>query len=405
MRQLVILALLGIATAPSAAGAQTFTSGSTGADGAFAPTADVRLAVPPGGVFNFTTITVPLGVTVSFASVPGVRQPPITMLATGNVTITGLIDVSGTDGGFGGSGTQLASNAGLGGPGGFDGGRGSNGLSGSAGGAGLGPGGGAGGTTTIAAGPAGHLLAGTGASGGAAYGTETLLPLVGGSGGGGGVAPAFGVTGGGGGGGGGAILIAASGTITFNGAIRATGGAGGAASFGAGPGAAGSGGAVRLIATSITGRGTVNLTGAAGASPGRVRVEAFNESLTVVGAPAGGVSLSTPAAVAVDIIALRIVSVGGVAAPAAPTGSLAVPDVILPAGTSGPVTVVVQASQVPPGTPVTVAATPLSGAIVSAVGTLAGTSTASTTSVTLAVPTTQPCVITATASFTLGVAP
>ena len=43
-----------------------FDSGSTGADGAFSPTVNTTLELPPSGVFNFTTVNVPAGVTVTF---------------------------------------------------------------------------------------------------------------------------------------------------------------------------------------------------------------------------------------------------------------------------------------------------------------------------------------------------
>ena len=47
-----------------ASGAQAYDSGSTGADGAFAPQVDTTLQLPEDGIFNFTTFTVPSGVTV-----------------------------------------------------------------------------------------------------------------------------------------------------------------------------------------------------------------------------------------------------------------------------------------------------------------------------------------------------
>ena len=43
--------------------AQTFNSGSTSADGAFTPTTSVTLTLPPTGIFNFTSVTIPSGVT------------------------------------------------------------------------------------------------------------------------------------------------------------------------------------------------------------------------------------------------------------------------------------------------------------------------------------------------------
>ena len=111
---------------PGPVSAQTFSSGSTGADGVFAPPANVTLAVPPSGVFNFTNVTIPSGVTVRFTR--NAANTPVTILATGNITIAGTVDVSATSGGNVVNGTFLGSNAGIGGPGGFDGGNGANGV-------------------------------------------------------------------------------------------------------------------------------------------------------------------------------------------------------------------------------------------------------------------------------------
>lgn len=390
---------LGVIT-PCTATAQTFNSGSTGADGAFAPTASVRLPVPPDGVFNFTTITIPADVTVTFATLPGVRQPPISFLATGNVVLAGRIDVSGGNGGAGGSGTQLFGNGGAAGPGGYDGGAGSNGLQGSSGAAGLGPGGGLPGSATAFPGHAGHLFAASGVSGGHAYGDPRLVPLIGGSGGGGGASQLFGSTGGGGGGGGGALLLASSGTITLSGSISAAGGVGG--SSGGPAGGAGSGGAVRVVASTLVGNASIDVNGGPGASPGRIRIEAFTNSATVSGGVSGGVTTGPPDAITLSVVGLRIGAIAGVRTPAAPAGSYVAPDVILPAGTASPVSVALEASQIPLGTTITVTATPLSGSPVFAISTpLVGTAAAATATATLAIPTTQPSVISATASFTL----
>ncbi len=178
--------------AASAAEAQTFNSGSTGADGAFSPTSNITLALPANGIFNFTTINVPSGVTVKFTRNAG--NTPATLLATGDVTISGTIDVSSANGGISiRNVTAIAPNGGAGGPGGFDGGSGAIGAPSSTGGTGLGPGGGIGGGT------AGGMTNGVGAGfatvgidpygrtgvGGPAYGNPSLLPIVGGSGGGG----------------------------------------------------------------------------------------------------------------------------------------------------------------------------------------------------------------------------
>lgn len=385
---------------PCTAAAQTFTSGSTGADGAFAPTASVQLQIPADGVFNFTTINIPVGVTVSFSTRAGVRQPPISLLATGNVVVAGRIDVSGGNGGPGATGTQLFSNGGVAGPGGFDGGVGSNGLHNGSGAAGLGPGGGLPGSATAFPGHAGHLLTAPGVSGGRAYGDARLVPLIGGSGGGGGASQLFGLTGGGGGGGGGALLLASSGTMTVNGSIVAAGGVGGSS---AGPaGGSGSGGAVRLVTTTLVGNPIIDVNGGPGASPGRIRVEAFTNAATLSGGVTGGVTVGTPDAIVLNVVGLRIATIAGVRAPATPGGSYGTPDVILPAGTTSPVTVALEASQIPLGTTITVTATPLSGAPVLAVSTpLVGTPAAATATATLAIPTTQPSVISATAAFTL----
>src|SRR5438034_4553077 len=217
--------LIALGSAPALA--QTFNSGSTGADGAFNPDCNpkpciVTAPLPESGVFNFTTVNIPVGVTVRFTR--NAANTPVTILATGNVTIAGIIDVSGSPGRPGGGGIQLGSNGGAGGPGGFDGGSGANGVASLAGGAGLGPGGGAGGPVGNNNGggggfaTAGGTLGATDGAGGQPYGTAALLPLIGGSGGGGGAVAAGQAgqaTGSGGGGGGGALLIASSGTIAL----------------------------------------------------------------------------------------------------------------------------------------------------------------------------------------------
>ena len=147
MRGWVIGAVLGILSVvllalPSAA--QSFSSGSTGTDGAFTPSCTptpctVVVPVPDTGVFNFTTVTIPVGVTVTFT--PNAENTPVVMLATGDVTIAGTLDVSGQNAG-------VADLSGRGGPGGFAGGTGGNIVTGTTGSTGLGTGGGTGGVTT-----------------------------------------------------------------------------------------------------------------------------------------------------------------------------------------------------------------------------------------------------------------
>src|SRR3989338_7792461 len=131
--QIFVLLFIGSAIAG------TFNSGSTGADGAFNPTADTELQLPADGVFNFTTVNIPAGVTVTFKK--NASNTPVYILATGDVAIAGAIKVDG-----GSTSSSIGNNPGSGGPGGFDGGWGGvAGLSDGAGGKGLGSGGGGGG--------------------------------------------------------------------------------------------------------------------------------------------------------------------------------------------------------------------------------------------------------------------
>jgi hypothetical protein len=102
---------------------------------------------------------------------------------------------------------------------------------------------------------------------------------------------------------------------------------------------------------------------------------------------------------------LRISAVGGVAAPAAPAGSFTVADVILPATTTNPVTVSLAAANIPVGTTVTVTVKGLYDAASSTTSTpLAGTLASSTASASVTVPTTEPSIIGASASFLLTAA-
>jgi len=166
---------------PGLASAQTFSSGSTGADGAFAPTCTptpctVTVPLPPSGVFNFTTITIPAGVNVTFER--NAANTPVTLLATGDATIAGGILLNGQPGQDAVAGIVSSPRAGRGAPGGFDGGEGGKGLITTSGVAGLGPGGGRGGffqSTFFGSGPTG----GGGASYADRYGSPALLPLLG----------------------------------------------------------------------------------------------------------------------------------------------------------------------------------------------------------------------------------
>ena len=421
LKRTIVLGVLAAALGLSApALAQTFNSGSTGADGPFNPTCaptpcTATIALPVSGTFNFTTISVNSGITVKFT--PNANHTPVTMLASGNVTIAGTIDVSGAPGGWASDATSLAlPNGGAGGPGGYSGGSGTNALVSQIGGAGLGPGGGSG-ATGGPGGGGGFGAAGgdssSGAAGGPAYGAPTLLPLIGGSGGGGGAA-AFGFTSAGGGGGGGALLIASSGTVTLTGNLLARGGNGGNCVGNGYPGGGGSGGGIRLVATTITGTGgTISVAGGAGGlgcyiwggagAVGRIRVEGLSNSSTVTyNTPP---SLNQPTLVALpNTPSLTITSIAGTATPASPTGSYSTPDITLPSSTTSPVSVAVAASNIPPGTVVTVTSSGLAGGTTSATATLSGTSTSSTASTNLTIPTNEPTVITVSCTFMLSAA-
>jgi hypothetical protein len=237
----------------SVALAQAFNSGSTGADGPLDVATDTVIPARTNGVFHYTTIRVRPGARLTFER--NAANTPIHLLATDNVVIAGVVDVSG------GLGGPL--NGGEGGPGGFDGGK--PGIAGKPPGAGYGPGGGKGGVAgDLPGGAGGGSYATIGVVGvttnkGAVYGSDLLLPLVGGSGGGG--QPAVG-----GSGGGGAILIASSKDIEVTGQIMANGATGNGWGYG-------SGGAIRLVANRVAGTGILTVYGHSFAGDGRIRVD------------------------------------------------------------------------------------------------------------------------------------
>jgi hypothetical protein len=235
------------------------------------------------------------------------------------------------------------------------------------------------------------------------YGSATGIPFVGGSGGGGGGA-ALNKSGAAGGGGGGAILIASSGAINITGQIQARGGTGArifAASDG-GSGGGGSGGYIRLMANSITGTGVLNVTGGNGGGvgfggsinggnggAGYIRVEAFDRNSFTPTTSQLPVSYGLPGSITVtNAPRLRITSVGGVAAPAAPLGSAeGLPDVTLPSTQTNPLAVAVEATNVPLSTTVQVSVIPSAGTRASfACGQLSGSDTLSTAAANVTLP-------------------
>lgn len=450
-RKLRLPTLFALAAALAAPSAFAFDSGSTGADGALAPTVNTQITLPPSGILNYTTVNIPVGVTVTFRK--NALNTPVYLLASGNVTIAGAINISGanaSDTGTAGNGNQADDGLpGAGGPGGFDGGRGgkddqAQNVAVIRGGAGLGPGGGVGGieggeTCTLgnlyqpfvggSAGYAGRgnvrslVMCGVSVSdatrGGVSYGSPILQPLIGGSGGGGGRGGTN-FAGTGGGGGGGAILLASSGTVTLTGSISAAGGHSGdsgGTGFG-GPGGGGSGGAVRIVATRMAGAGSIGAQGGCtigtstgqsyvssncsyySASVGRIRIEA--ESTTYTGSTNPTYIADVPGPIFLaSLPSLRIDTVAGVAVPANPTGNA---DVVLPATQANPVTITFATTNVPTGNTVLFKLIPAYGTPTEVLSpAISGTTASGSTSVQVSLPQ-GPSTLQATTTYTVVVA-
>lgn len=397
-----------MAVAPSArAQRAAFDSRSDGSDGAldytgqtgtidFNPYASNPVLDPDGDqVFHFTTITIPSGVTLRLRS-EMLPNGPVYWLATGAVNIAGTIDLSGRDGLS--SGTGMPMELALPGPGGFPGGFSSATPTTADG---FGPGGGKrylfnGISPTGSGGGFGTTGAGQSNFGGATYGNQFLIPLIGGSGGGGEGA----IPGAGGGGGGGAITIASSESIAVGGSISANGGRGGnpVAALGGG---GGSGGAIRLLAPTISGGGTVLAEGGPRldgtttnrGGQGRIRIEA--SSIGLVDANLRGLVAKVPLVPSTIFLPtdeprlVRITSIAGMSVPNAPMGSVFSPDVNI--DQTGPVSIELAARQIPLGTIVTlyiwsdtdgmqtIQSTPLAGMLESSTATAQATFSAGVT--------------------------
>jgi hypothetical protein len=337
-RTVVTCVLLLLATAGMAK-AQTFSSGSTGADGALdtsamtcAVDAQGRLCevqLPPNGVLNYTTVNVFSGDRLVFK--PNLQNTPVYLRAQGAVTIAGQIDLNGG---------RLDRRTP--GPGGFHGGA--LGL------AGFGPG----------AGPQPD-----GSPDGRWVGPLSLVPLIGGSGGRGGRCDAFSYMGSEGSGGGGAIVIASSTSVTVAGSISANGG-----SFFFDPGCSGNwgfgaGGAIRIVANSIVVSGALTANGGCQSGwgwsscrglPGVIRIEAPLDARAFSGSSSPAAVLSqinpTLGPSGSDAPSLAIVSVGGYAVPAYSGQRFDTVDLLLPMQLPDPIPVVVVASNIPTGTSV-----------------------------------------------------
>lgn len=350
-------------------------SGSNGSDGALNPTANlvIDMADHPDGIYHYTSVNIPAGVTVSF--IPNAGNKPVVWLVQGDCVIGGTVDVSGKN--------AVEGTGGNGGPGGWIGGNGGANIS-----PGQGPGGSPQGTTQGV--PGGGSYGSLGQRGfsnsygfpGPIYGNSFLLPLLGGSGAGGNLGNS-----GGGGGGGGAVLIAASNSIVLAGQIVAKGGSGYSA---------GSGGGIRLVSAILSGIGEISATGGTGANGylggggglGRVRIDTYQNSF---GGQLSGVltqdfqPIILPAAG--QGIQLSIASVAGNAVSPNPSGVLVNPDVIIPAQQSNPIPIVVNCNNIPLNSEISVIVHPANGPDVQAVATNnAGTLAASTATVSLNMP-------------------
>lgn len=246
--------------AGSMAGAQGFSSGSTGVLGALNVTSNTVVTLPEDGILHYTTVFVGRGFTLSFR--PNEHNTPVVILAQGDIVVEGIIDVSGK------SGSSLL--GGVPGPGGYEGGK--PGHSGQPPGAGQGPGGGRGGEGNAGPNGAGGgaygtvAAAGNPARQGRPYGSPLVMPLVGGSGGGG-------VPSTGGGGGGGALLLASSTRIHLENSARIDAN-GGSSGWGYG-----SGGSLRLVAPVISGNGSLTARGSSYGGEGRIRLDTINRRL------------------------------------------------------------------------------------------------------------------------------
>ncbi len=386
MKQNILYVMVAVLVGASA-NAQV-NSGSNGSDGAFNPTTNtnINMADHPNGIYQYTSVNIPGGVTVTF--IPNANNSPVTWLVQSNCNIDGLLDVSGKN-----------ANEGIGGAGGPGGGAGGS-LSVS----GQGPGGGGRSTSRdfigIFNGAAYYSSYGGNASfgelgqtngqlsqgfQGQLYGNNFLLPLLGGSGGGGSLDY-------GGGGGGGALLIAASQVITLNGVIRANGGNGFIGSY-ISTGGSGSGGAIRLLSQRFGGTGVIQVNAGTSnydgnAGKGRIRLDLLENNF---GGSIGGPSTIGFQPIIIPIagqsVQLNIASVGGVAVSASPSGQFVTPDAILSGQQANPISIVVNCSNLPLNTLVTVTVKPANGSSISAVGyNNTGTLASSTATVLLNMP-------------------
>jgi hypothetical protein len=244
-------------------------------------------------VFKYSSVNIRSGVAVDFANHPS--HAPVVWLVNGDVTITGSLRLNGNSGTLPSQTPTLSEP----GPGGFRGGGGDPRSDSPLRSSGFGPGGAL----------DDHGQYGPGQA--RAYGNLMILPLIGGSGGSGGTYN--------GSAGGGAILIAASGTITITGDITANGGNNGSAFY-----KAGSGGAIRLVADQILGSGALRAVSTV--NPGRIFLQGSVVSSTLTVDPIATVVPPEPLSIwpGERNPVVRVLSIGGKAAPADPKAALEV---------------------------------------------------------------------------------
>ncbi len=327
----ILIAIVCFVLLPVSVDAQTFSSGSTGADGALdlatisCPANICHIQLPESGILNFTTVNIPQGKELRFKN--NSRNTPVTLLAQGPITIAGAIDVSSAyifgSGVCGGTFERL-------GPGGFR-----AGLP-----VGFGPGGG-----TI------------NQQHGRWLGPLSLVPIVGGSGG-------WNI-----GDGGGAIVLASSSSIAVTGSISANG-----SMFSSCGGPSGSGGAIRLVANSINISGHLGACGF-GNNCGVIRIEAPDGQRNFTGTanPAAVLSTINPIVLSSAAPLLTIASIGGFSVPSYAGSRFDTVDLLLPNQLADPISIVVKASNIPIGTQVEVRPVKNSTNATFSPGTLAGT--------------------------------
>ena len=153
---------------------------------------------------------------------------------------------------------------------------------------------------------------------------------------------------------------------------------------------------------SATGGGAGSYSGGGGA--GRIRLEANTLQRTANTNPSYTFAVY-PAAVFPSVMpTLKITKIGGTTVPSSPTGAYATPDVILPSNATNPVDIVVEATNIPTGTTVTITCVPEVGASKTATATLSGTQSLSTGSAQITISSGSANVLMATATFTFEVA-